>query len=106
MQMSKKRIYEVAKELGVKNQQVIDVLQKHNIEAKNNFNAIDEKAIDIVKKALKGNDKPQAKAEQNGHQDKGGHGAQNNRAQDTRANEDRNHDNRNNNGKQKHRKHS
>lgn len=104
--MSKKRIYEVAKELGVKNQQVIDVLQKHNIEAKNNFNAIDEKAIDIVKKALKGNDKPQAKAEQNGHQDKGGHGAQNNRAQDTRANEDRSHDNRNNGGKQNHRKQS
>lgn len=104
--MSKKRIYEVAKELGVKNQQVIDVLQKHNIEAKNNFNTIDEKAIDIVKKALKGNDKPQAKAEQNGHQDKGGHGAQNNRAQDTRANEDRSHDNRNNGGKQNHRKQS
>lgn len=104
--MSKKRIYEVAKELGVKNQQVIDVLQKHNIEAKNNFNAIDEKAIDIVKKALKGNDKPQAKAEQNGHQDKGGHATQNNRAQDTRANEDRSHDNRNNGGKQNHRKQS
>lgn len=104
--MSKKRIYEVAKELGVKNQQVIDVLQKHNIEAKNNFNAIDEKAIDIVKKALKGNDKPQAKTEQSGHQDKGGHGAQNNRAQDTRANEDRNHDNRNNGGKQNNRKQS
>lgn len=104
--MSKKRIYEVAKELGVKNQQVIDVLQKHNIEAKNNFNTIDEKAIDIVKKALKGNDKPQAKAEQSGHQDKGGHGAQNNRAQDTRANEDRSHDNRNNGGKQNHRKQS
>lgn len=104
--MSKKRIYEVAKELGVKNQQVIDVLQKHNIEAKNNFNAIDEKAIDIVKKALKGNDKPQAKTEQRGHQDKGGHGAQNNRAQDTRANEDRSHDNRNNGGKQNHRKQS
>ncbi|WP_289087527.1 translation initiation factor IF-2 [uncultured Veillonella sp.] len=104
--MSKKRIYEVAKELGVKNQQVIDVLQKHNIEAKNNFNAIDEKAIDIVKKALKGNDKPQAKTEQNGHQDKGGHATQNNRAQDTRANEDRSHDNRNNGGKQNHRKQS
>ncbi len=104
--MSKKRIYEVAKELGVKNQQVIDVLQKHNIEAKNNFNAIDEKAIDIVKKALKGNDKPQAKAEQSGHQDKGGHAAQNNRAHDTRANEDRNHDNRNNGGKQNNRKQS
>lgn len=104
--MSKKRIYEVAKELGVKNQQVIDVLQKHNIEAKNNFNAIDEKAIDIVKKALKGNDKPQAKAEQNGHQDKGGHATQNNRARDTRANEDRSHDNRNNGGKQNHRKQS
>ena len=104
--MSKKRIYEVAKELGVKNQQVIDVLQKHNIEAKNNFNAIDEKAIDIVKKALKGNDKPKAKAEQNGHQDKGGHATQNNRAQDTRANEDRSHDNRNNGGKQNHRKQS
>lgn len=104
--MSKKRIYEVAKELGVKNQQVIDVLQKHNIEAKYNFNAIDEKAIDIVKKALKGNDKPQAKAEQNGHQDKGGHATQNNRARDTRANEDRSHDNRNNGGKQNHRKQS
>lgn len=104
--MSKKRIYEVAKELGVKNQQVIDVLQKHNIEAKNNFNAIDEKAIDIVKKALKGNDKPKAKTEQSGHQDKGGHAAQNNRAHDTRANEDRNHDNRNNGGKQNHRKQS
>lgn len=104
--MSKKRIYEVAKELGVKNQQVIDVLQKHNIEAKNNFNAIDEKAIDIVKKALKGNDKPKAKAEQNGHQDKGGHATQNNRAQDTRANEGRSHDNRNNGGKQNHRKQS
>lgn len=104
--MSKKRIYEVAKELGVKNQQVIDVLQKHNIEAKNNFNAIDEKAIDIVKKALKGNDKPKAKTEQSGHQDKGGHAAQNNRAHDTRANEDRNHDNRNNGGKQNNRKQS
>ena len=48
--MGNKRLYEVAKELGKSANEVIEVLKKHNIE-KGNFSGMDEKEIDIVKKA-------------------------------------------------------
>ena len=48
--MGNKRLYEVAKELGKSANEVIEVLKKNNIE-KGNLSSMDEKEIDIVKKA-------------------------------------------------------
>ncbi len=71
--MSKKRIYELAKELGIENKVVQDLLKQHNIEAKSHMSGIDESAVEIVKRALQkkaGNseqiDKQTPKAESKG----------------------------------------
>lgn len=50
--MSKKRIYEVAHELGVENKRVLEVLKKHQIAVKSHMNAIDDSAISLVKNEL------------------------------------------------------
>lgn len=54
--MSKKRIYEVAHELGVDNKSVLKVLKDHHIQAKSHMNAIDDKAVSLVKQVLKKGD--------------------------------------------------
>ena len=48
--MSKKRIYEVARELGLENKQVLEILQQNNISVKNHMSSIDEATIAIVRK--------------------------------------------------------
>ncbi|MDY3983298.1 MAG: translation initiation factor IF-2 [Veillonellaceae bacterium] len=52
--MSKKRIYEVAKELGVENKKILDILHSKNIAAKSHMSSIDEATVTMVKLALKG----------------------------------------------------
>ena len=51
--MSKKRVYELAHELGVENKLVLDVLKKHEMEVKSHMNAIDEAAEALVRNELR-----------------------------------------------------
>ncbi len=52
--MSKKRIYELAKELNIDSKQIIDVLSKNGIKAGNHMSSIDESGINLVKASMKG----------------------------------------------------
>lgn len=49
--MAKKRLYEIAKELGKTSNEVITVLAKQNI-TKSNFSALEDKEVELVKKAF------------------------------------------------------
>ena len=51
--MSKKRIYEYAKEIDVKSKAIIDELKKNNIEVSNHMQALEENDIKILDKAFK-----------------------------------------------------
>ncbi|MDD3115651.1 MAG: translation initiation factor IF-2 N-terminal domain-containing protein, partial [Anaerovibrio sp.] len=50
--MSKYRIYDIAKELNTENKTILDILHKHNIEAKSHSSTIDDTAKQVVIKAL------------------------------------------------------
>lgn len=52
--MSKKRIYELAHELGVDNKVVLEILQKNNIKATSHMSGIDESAERVVRAGMKG----------------------------------------------------
>ena len=49
--MGKKRIFEIAKEYGVKSPEVIELLAKHNI-SKTNFSSVDESEAAIIRAAF------------------------------------------------------
>ncbi|WP_239700384.1 translation initiation factor IF-2 [Mammaliicoccus sp. D-M17] len=51
--MSKKRIYEYAKEINLKSKDIIDELKKNNIEVSNHMQALEENDIKILDKAFK-----------------------------------------------------
>ena len=53
--MTKRRVFEVAKELNVSNKEVLDILEKNNIQAKNHLSTIEDGAQEIVQKYLKVN---------------------------------------------------
>lgn len=55
--MSKKRIYELAKELNIDSKQIIDILSKNGIKAGNHMSSIDESGINLVKANMKGSNK-------------------------------------------------
>ncbi|WDF83744.1 translation initiation factor IF-2 [Lacticaseibacillus pabuli] len=57
--MAKKRVYELAKEIGVSSKDVIETAQKHGIDVHNNMNTINEQDGSIIEKELK-NSKPTA----------------------------------------------
>ena len=57
--MAKKRVYELAKEIGVSSKDVIESAQKHGIDVHNNMNTINEQDGSIIEKELK-NSKPTA----------------------------------------------
>lgn len=50
--MSKKRVHEIAKELGVTSKEVMAVLQQHNIPAKAAVSSVDEAGYAVVKSAF------------------------------------------------------
>ncbi len=54
--MSKKRIYEYAKEIDVKSKAIIDELKKNNIKVSNHMQALEENDIKILDKAFKKQD--------------------------------------------------
>ena len=53
--MTKRRVFEVAKELNVSNKEILDILEKNNIQAKNHLSTIEDSAKMIVEKHLKVN---------------------------------------------------
>lgn len=63
--MSKKRIYEYAKEVGLKSKDIIDALKKMNIEASSHMQVIEAKEIAALDKIFKKSDaKSEVKSEQ------------------------------------------
>lgn len=60
--MSKKRVHEIAKELGVTSNEVMTVLQQHNIPAKAAVSSVDEKGYEVVKAAFNKGQAPKATA--------------------------------------------
>ena len=50
--MSKKRVHEVAKEMGIDTKKVMAILEQHNIQVKSVLSGIDDVAYEMVKKAL------------------------------------------------------
>lgn len=60
--MSKKRVHEIAKELGVTSKEVMTVLQQHNIPAKAAVSSVDEKGYEVVKAAFNKRQAPKAAA--------------------------------------------
>ncbi|MGD6772328.1 translation initiation factor IF-2 [Staphylococcus simulans] len=90
--MSKKRIYEYAKDLKLKSKDVIDELKKMNVEVSNHMQALEPNEIKELDKKFKPNsskDKQNDKAAQNNHKKH-----QNN-------NKDKNNNNNNNSGNAK-----
>ena len=60
--MSKKRVHEIAKELGVTSKEVMAVLQQHNIPAKAAVSSVDEKGYEVAKAAFNKGQAPKATA--------------------------------------------
>ena len=58
--MGKKRIFEIAKEYGVKSPEIIELLAKHNI-SKTNFSSVDESETAIIRAAFAKNQTAPAK---------------------------------------------
>lgn len=67
--MSKKRIYEYAKEINLKSKDIIDELKKNNIEVSNHMQALEENDIKILDKAFK-KSTPAKKEQTNTHGNK------------------------------------
>ncbi len=109
--MSKKRIYELAKELNIDSKQIIDVLSKNGIKAGNHMSSIDDAGINLVKASLQGGHKgaegqaprqPEKKAEQSkANEQQGNRDHRNDRNErsdrNNRGNNDRHGNHRNNN---------
>ena len=55
--MSKKRVYEIAKDLGVENKVVIDALKKHNVEVKSHMSTVEDSQVSMIKQSLAGGSK-------------------------------------------------
>ena len=50
--MTKMRVHELAKELGVENKEIIELLRSENIEVKSHVSSVDEVGIALVKAKL------------------------------------------------------
>ena len=60
--MGKHRVYEIAKELGKTNQEVIDILAKNNIQVKSTLSTVDDTVRDLVVKNSARKPAPEKKA--------------------------------------------
>ena len=95
--MSKKRVYEVAKDLGVENKVVIDALKKHNVEVKSHMSTVEDSQVSMIKQSLAGGAKPvqseAPKATQQAPQKKVHEYHRNDQGEKRGAKQDRNHRN-------------
>lgn len=115
--MSKKRIYEYAKDLKLKSKDVIDELKKMNVEVSNHMQALEPNEIKELDKKFKPNsskDKQNDKAAQNNHKkhqnnnkDKNNNNNNNNNSGNAKKNNkkgNKNHNKNNNKNNNKHKK--
>lgn len=101
--MSKKRIYEYAKEIDVKSKAIIDELKKNNIEVSNHMQALEENDIKILDKAFKKQDS--AKKDQSTTQantNKSNNNKQNNKQNNKPNHQQKNQKNKKQNNKKQH----
>lgn len=101
--MSKKRIYEYAKEIDVKSKAIIDELKKNNIEVSNHMQALEENDIKILDKAFKKQDS--AKKEQtttHTNTNKSNNNKQNNKQNNKPNHQQKNQKNKKQNNKKQH----
>lgn len=89
--MSKKRIYEYAKELNVKSKEIIDELKKMDVEVSNHMQALEDDQIKVLDKKFK----PQQSGNNNAKQN-----TQNNHQKQQSNSNNHNNKNNNNNNKQ------
>ena len=67
--MTKMRVHELAKELGIDNKELLEILQKKNVEAKNHMSTLEDNTADEIRrefssKSGNGSDKGEKPAEQ------------------------------------------
>ncbi|PTK10332.1 translation initiation factor IF-2 [Mammaliicoccus sciuri] len=101
--MSKKRIYEYAKEIDVKSKAIIDELKKNNIEVSNHMQALEENDIKILDKAFKKQDS--AKKDQStthANTNKSNNNRQNNKQNNKSNHQQKNQKNKKQNNKKQH----
>lgn len=60
--MGKHRVYEIAKEIGKSNQEVMDILAKNNIQVKSTLSTVDDTVRDLVMKNTGKKSEPEKKA--------------------------------------------
>ena len=61
--MSKLRVHELAKELNKPNKELLDFLKAKNVDVKSHMSSLSEDQIDMVKKAMSGNEAKPEKTE-------------------------------------------
>ena len=62
--MTKMRVHELAKELGMENKQLMDILVKKNVEVKSHMSSLADEVVDNIRKSHKGSPAPAAKPAQ------------------------------------------
>ena len=61
--MAKARVYELAKELGVGNKEILEQLKKKNVEVKNHMSTVEDKVAEEIRRENAGRNEEPAKAE-------------------------------------------
>lgn len=62
--MTKMRVHELAKELGMENKELMDILVKKNVEVKSHMSSLADEVVDNIRKSHKGSPAPAAKPAQ------------------------------------------
>ena len=64
--MTKMRVHELAKELGIENKELIEILQKKNVEVKNHMSSLEDSVADEIRREHSGSmaAKPEMKTEE------------------------------------------
>ena len=65
--MTKMRVHELAKELGMDNKELVDILQKKNVEVKNHMSTVEDNVADEIRREVssKGENNAQSGEEKN-----------------------------------------
>ncbi len=52
--MTKMRVHELAKELGIENKELLEILQKKNVEVKNHMSTLEDSIADEIRREAAG----------------------------------------------------
>lgn len=61
--MAKARVYELAKELGVGNKEILEQLKKKNVEVKNHMSTVEDNVAEEIRRENAGRNEEPAKAD-------------------------------------------